>query len=265
MSSVRSPLGAVIDEYLALKRALGRKFVDEGYVLASLDRFLIGRGADRAMLTPESFAAWCLTLAHLSPTTRRKRMRMVHNLCLYRRRTDPDCFVPDPSTFPRRQAPRRPHIFSEDELLRLLRAAGELRPRSNSPLCGPVCRLAIVLLYTAGLRRGELARLVLSNYDPVERTLLNRASKFHKSRLVALSPDAVREMEAYLLARRRFPHGADSPLLVWSLRGLRARAGSGLGWSLRQLTRRAGIRTASGRPPRVHDLRHTHAIHVLQR
>jgi integrase/recombinase XerD len=265
MSSVRSPLGVVIDDYLALKRALGRKFFDEGYVLASLDRFLVARGPDRAWLTPESFAAWSLTLAHLSPTTRRRRMRMVWNLCLYRRRTQPDCFVPDPSSFPQKREPRRPHIFTEEELVRLLRAAGELSPRSNSPLCGPVCRLAIVLLYTAGLRRGELARLVLSDYDPVERTLLIRTSKFHKSRLVALSPDAVREMEAYLLARRRFPHGADSTLMVWSFRGLRARSGSGLGDSLRLLIRRAGIRTVSGRPPRVHDLRHTHAVHVLRR
>ena len=265
MNSARSPLGVVIDDYLTLKRALGRRFIGEGYVLAAFDRFLAARGSDRGLFTSESFVAWCLTLAHLNPTTRRNRMRIVRNLCLYRRRTDPDCFVPDPSTFPSPQAPPRPHIFSEDEILRLLRAADELPPHSTSPLCGPMYRLAIVLLYTAGLRRGELVRLVLSDYDPVECTLLVRASKFHKSRLVALSPDAAREMEAYLLARRRFPHGADSPLLVCSFRGLRARSGPGLGFSLRRLFRRAGIRTASGRPPRVHDLRHTHAVQVLRR
>lgn len=264
MTSVGSPLGAVIDDYLALKRSLGRRFIGEGYILASLNRFLVARGSDRALLTPESFAAWCLTLARLRPTTRRNRMRIVRNLCLYRRRTDPGCFVPDPATFPAPQAAHRPYIFSEDDLVRLLRAANELPPRSTSPVCGPMYRLAIVLLYTAGLRRGELVRLVLSDYDPGEHTLLVRASKFHKSRLVALSPDAVREMEAYLLVRRRFPHGADSPLLVCSFRGLRARSGPGLGHTLRQLFRRADVRTPSGRLPRVHDLRHTHAVHVLR-
>ena len=102
-------------------------------------------------------------------------------------------------------------------------------------------RLAVVLLYTAGLRRGELVRLVLSDYDPVERTLLMRASKFHKSRLVALSADAAREMEAYLRARRRLPHDADAPLLVSRPEGCAPRSGTGLGAGLRRLFRRAGV------------------------
>lgn len=262
---LRSPLGPIIADYVALKQALGRRFVGESYVLAEFDRFLAARAPGRLAPTPEAFASWCLTLAHLSPTTRRSRMRIVRNLCLYVRRRNPGCFVPDVATFPAPQAPGRPHIFSEEEIVRLLRVAAKLPPRSTSPLLGPMCRLSIVLLYTAGLRRGELARLVLSDYDSVERTLLVRASKFHKSRLVALSPDATREMEAYLVARRRLPHDADAPLLVCSLRGLRARSGSGLGNSLRRLFRRAGLRTASGRSPRVHDLRHTHAVHVLLR
>jgi hypothetical protein len=48
-------------------------------------------------------------------------------------------------------------------------------------------RLAIVLLYTSGLRRGELVRLTVGDYDPHEQTLLIRASKFHKSRRLPLS------------------------------------------------------------------------------
>jgi len=260
--SPRSSLGAVIADYLALKQALGRRFANEGRTLAGLDRFLATQRLD---LTPEAFAAWCLTLTHLRPTTRRSRMRIVRNFCLYMRRREPDCFVPDRAAFPAPQAPRLPHIFSESDIARLLRAADELPPRSTSPLRGPMYRLAIILLYTVGPRRGELVRLVFSDYDPVEHTLLIRASKFHKSRPVALSADAAREMESYLLVRRRFPHKAESPLLVCSCRGLRARSGAGLGHGLRQLFHRAGVRTGSGRLPRVHDLRHTHAVHVLLR
>lgn len=263
--TLRSALGTVIADYLALKQALGRRFALESDVLTNLDCFLAAYGPDRTVLTPEAFASWCLTLAHLSPTSRRNYMRIVRNFCLYMRRRDPGCFVPDPATFPAPQPPRRPHIFSEREIVRLLHAADELPPHPASPLRGPMYRLAIVLLYTAGLRRGELVRLVLSDYDPIERTLLVRASKFHKSRLVALSSDASREIEAYLLARRRLPHDADSPLLVMSFRGLRACSGSGLGNCLRRLFHRAGLSTAFGRPPRVHDLRHTHAVHVLLR
>lgn len=260
-----STLAPAISEYISLKQALGRRFFNESYVLAGFDRYVAKHAPDSHVLTVDLFATWSLTLAHLSPTTRRRRMRIVRNLCLYIRRTNPDCFVPDLATFPASRPARPPYIFSEEEIGRLLWIASNLPPRPTSPLRSQTYRLAVVLLYTLGLRRGELVRLVLSDYNFGDRTLLIRASKFHKSRLVALSADGAREMETFLDARRRLPHDAHSPLLVRSCHGLRARSGGGFGRSMRKLFSLAGIQTASGRLPRVHDLRHTHAVHALLR
>lgn len=261
-----SLLGPTILAYLTLKKALGRRFRTETDVLAHLDRFLVTHGSHGGeAFDAQHFATWTLTVDHLQPTVRRNRMRMVRNLCLYRRRSEPSCFVPDSSTFPARHTPIRPYIFTEVEIARLLRVAATLRSRSDTPLCAEVFRLAIVLLYTAGLRRGELVRLVLSDYDPDERTLLVRASKFNKSRLVALSDDAAREVALYLTARRCLPHAASAPLLVNQCGGLRAYSGTSFGRSLRRLFRRAEIKTPQGRVPRVHDLRHTYAVHALLR
>jgi integrase len=110
-----------------------------------------------------------------------------------------------------------------------------------------------------------LVRLALSDYDPIEHTILVRESKFHKSRIVALSADAVGEMETYLVARRRISRGGEDPMLIYKLHGIRGRSGTGLGRSLHLLFVRAGIRMQNGRVPRVHDLRHTHAVHALLR
>jgi integrase/recombinase XerD len=260
-----STLGHAITSYLSLKKALGRRFATETVVLANLDHFLSAHRPDTCGLTPDSFTAWSVTLAHLTPTVRRNRMRIVRNLCLYMRRSDSGCFVPDPSSFPARHTPRRPHIFTEEQIVRLLRVATDLPPGSTSPLRANVYRLAIVLLYTVGLRREELVRLVVSDYDPAERTLLVRASKFHKSRLVALSHDGAAEMERYLRARRSPLHKSDGPLLASRSKGPRAYWGASIGHGLRNLFRSAGIRTADGRVPRVHDLRHTYAVHALLR
>jgi integrase len=262
-SVIASALGPTITSYLKLKQALGRRFREETAVLQHLERFLIADGGDK--LTPQRFAAWTLTLSHLRPTVRRNRMRIVRNLCLYLRRSEPNCFVPDPSTFPAPHAPLPPHIFTEEQIVRLLRVAATLRSRSDTPLCAEVFRIAIVLLYTAGLRRGELVRLVLADYDQSARTLLIRTSKFHKSRLVALSDDAAREMDVYLKARKRLPHAASSPLLANCWGGLRAYSGGSFGHNLHRLFMRADIRTVQGHFPRVHDLRHTHAVHALLR
>jgi integrase/recombinase XerD len=265
LPALTSALAFAIADYVSLKRALGRRFGNEAYVLAAFDRYLATSYPTASTLTAQAFAAWCLTIAHLSPTTRRARMRIVHNLCLYIRRSDPGAFVPDPATFPMPDQPQRPYIFSRQDIARLLSAADNLPARSGSPLRSQSYRLVIVLLYTVGLRRGEVVRLRLSDYDPNEQTLLIRASKFHRSRLVALSTDAASEMETFLTARRQLPHNQGSPLLVSSWRGLRARSGPGLGNGLRHLFRTAGVRTESGEVPRVHDLRHTHAVHALLR
>jgi integrase len=264
-ASFTSALGSVIDHYLALKQALGREYVLERGVFICLDRFLDAQPPDGSDLTAESFALWCATLVHLTPSVRRNRMRIVRNLCLYRRRYDPHCFVPDTATFPRPHVPRRPYLFTEQDIVRLLLAAGNLQPSPNSPLHGQVFRLAIVLLFTSGLRRGELVRLVLGDYDAAERTLVIRATKFHKSRVVPLSDDAANEMDTYLRQRRAFPHALSAPLLCNRCRGLRPYTGAGLGHGLRRLFRSTGVATPSGRLPRVHDMRHSFALNALLR
>ncbi len=262
-ASFRSRLGERIGAFLALKKALGRSYFSESYMLAHLDRFLAARRL--AVLTPAAFAAWTMTFLHTTPTVRRARMLVVRKFCLYLQRTDPRCFVPDLRGFPTPHTPRPPHIFTRAQIMALIELATSLPVRSTSLLRSEVFRLAIVLLYTTGLRRNELVRLVMSDYSSKERTLLIRASKFHKSRVVSLSRTAVEEMDRYLSARRRFLHHATAPLLISNHQGPSAYSGGSFGSAMRQLFSEAGIRTTDGRTPRVHDLRHTYAVHALLR
>ena len=261
---VNSGLSASIRSYLTLKRALGRQYAAEEWVLAHLDRFLAARRVD---LVAETFAAWCLTLQHLASGTRRARMRIVRNLCLYRRRGEPGCFVPDERLFPPVHQPIRPHIFTDNEIVQLLAVARTLARSSKSPLCPENMRLAIVVLSTTGLRRGEVTRLTVGDYDPPQRTLAIRQSKFHKSRLVPLSADTAREIEHLIEIRdrRRLPAGAESPLLWHRHPPTGGYSGGSLGGAMRALFRRAGIRTATGHPPRTHDFRHGFAVNALLR
>lgn len=264
MMTFSSVLSDTVRSYLTLKRALGRQYCNEEYVLAHLDRFLAARRVD---LTAGTFAAWCLTLQHLASVTRRGRMRVVRNLCLYRRRGEPGCFTPDERLFPRAHQAIRPHIFTDSQIVELLAAARTLARTSNSPLRPENMRLATVVLSTTGLRRGELTRLTVGDYDPPQRTLAIRESKFHKSRLVPLSADTAREVE-HLIAvrnRRRLPAGADSPLLWHRHPGTGGYSGGGLGGAMRALFQRAGIRTETGHLPRTHDFRHGFAVNALLR
>lgn len=267
-NAFQSALAKDILRYVALKQALGRSFENASSVLLQLDRFLLELGKLCAELTPETFWKWSRTLEPLSPNTRLARMRVIRNFCVYRRRLAPDCFVPDPSQFPKACPLLRPHIFSETEVARLLgQCDASPENPARSPLRWAGTRLAIVLLYTTGLRRGELFRLTPQDYDPGAHTLLIRASKFHKSRLLPLPSDVAEEVDRHLRARRAaYPSALMTEPLLWSpYSGDRAYTGTRLAMNLRILFDRAGIKKADGGRPRVHDFRHSCAVNALIR
>jgi hypothetical protein len=100
----------------------------ERRVLQALDAFLRTDGGRSADLTPARLSHWTQTQQQVSATVRRKRLQIVRNLCLYRRRTEPTCFVPDPLLFPACHPPRPPVLFASAEIARLLRAPAPSAP-----------------------------------------------------------------------------------------------------------------------------------------
>ncbi len=262
-----SRLAPLLSQYVELKRALGRRFDCATHTLQSLDRFLRDRAAIYPDLNATAFQAWSHTQEHVASGVRRVRMLDVYNFCLYRQRTEQQCFVPDPSSFPAYHQRLKPYIFSNQEVARLLRAASRLQRVRSSPLRPEVARLAVVLLFTTGIRRGELLQLTLGDYNREDSTLLIRESKFFKSRLLPINRAIADEIEAYLRARarRRLPVSQDTPFIWNAIRGGRAYTGTGLHCCLQPLLRQCGIVTAKGKPPRIHDFRHSFAVNALLR
>lgn len=128
-------------------------------------------------------------------------------------------------------------------------------------------RLAIVLLFTTGIRRGELLGLTLGDYDRSESTLLIRETKFYKSRLLPINDSIAYEINRYMRVRaqHRLPVSSDTPLIWNASRGGRAYSGTSLQRCLRPLLQECGIRTLKGRLPRIHDFRHSFAVNALLR
>jgi integrase len=128
-------------------------------------------------------------------------------------------------------------------------------------------RLAITLLYATGMRRGELLRLTPNDYNVSDRTLLIRASKFHKSRLLPLPNDLASEVERHLRSRRaKHPSALHTEPILWSPYGHdRSYSGIWLRRNVNHLLRRAEIKKNDGRQPRIHDFRHSFAVNALIR
>lgn len=260
-----SGLAPVLQRYVGMKRALGRQFDSATHALQSLDRLLAKEGYPD--LNATAFDAWCKTQEHLASGVRRVRMLEVHAFCVYRRRTEPECFLPDPRSFPPYHQRLRPHIFTESEVARLMDAASKLNRNPATPLRPELTRLAIVLLFTTGMRRGELLNLTEGDYDRREATLLVQATKFYKSRLLPIHEGIVNEIEKCLAARAKLklPSSLSTPLIWNATRGGRAYTGTGISYCIKPLLHQCGIKAASGLTPRIHDFRHSFAVNALLR
>ncbi|MPZ45562.1 MAG: tyrosine-type recombinase/integrase [Betaproteobacteria bacterium] len=260
----RKPLvawDAAVASYLASRRALGRSYAKEEYTLHLLRRFLVAARARD--LDERLFARWRAPFSRLSNRTRIIRERAVYNFCRYRRRTEPDCFLPDPSSFTRFQPLPLPRIIEREQVIRLLRHVSALIPRAAEPLRPIVLRLAILLLYTSGLRRSELVRLRMADVDARRGVLFIRDSKFHKSRWVPLSPSVRSELRSYLSARQRigFDCRPTAPLICHA----RGRAYTGVGFyqTMMELLDAAAIRDQNGRRPRLQGFRHNSGSRII--
>jgi len=264
VTMVPSRLERAIARFLAHKRALGRRYYGEELLLRRLCHRLKKDGAHE--LGADSFRRWLASLRNRHPNTRRKAHQIVRNFCLYRHRSEPDCFVPS-EDFAKLQPYVTPVVIEPKQIGRMLQLASGLLPTPHSPLRGPVARLAVVLLYTAGLRIGELLRLNVGDVEDNGTVLRIRESKFHKSRLVPLSPSASRELRHYLRQRgQRFPMNAHSPLLCGHRRrGPKGYSRPGMQGAICRLYATADVRDGQGRYPRVHDMRHSFALQALIR
>lgn len=258
-----------LNEYLATKRALGRRYDGEERVLQNWDEFMCRLYPQCSTFSGEMFCNWADSFAHLTPTVHRNRLRILRNFLLFHARHHPVDFIPQVATFPRPSPHRLPRIVLPAEMARVLATALCLPPSSRNPLRGETCRMALILLFCCGLRRGELLRLKLAHIDFGQRLLRIEATKFHKSRYVPMSDSVFQALEDYLELRRR--KGLPSELksyLAWSRGRPEPHAvytATALCENWQHLCLSAGIVDEHGRPPRLHDLRHSFAVNALER
>jgi integrase/recombinase XerD len=264
--STRPPsLTCAVTQFITHKRMLGHRYRHEAWLLQSLRQHVKQCGSRD--LTAKYFEQWLTSLKDHHPNTRRKWYQIVRQFCLYRRRSEPGCFLPPDEGTTKGQPYVTPVIVEPAQIARMLGIASELPRTNRSPLRAPALRLAIVLLYTCGLRLGELLRLTLGDVEERGTVLRIRESKFHKSRLVPLSLSATLELQIYLRKRRRaFAVYPNMPLLCNRYGGHpHPYSHSGLEVAINSLFNAASVRDERGRRPRVHDLRHSFAVQALIR
>jgi len=244
-----------VERYVALRRATGFKFQDSEAMLQSFVAFAVERGDDAVVA--ETAVSW----ARQSKSSRRshERLRIVTRFAQFLRAEDPRHELPPQDTFRPKAVRPSPHIYSEEDIARIVAYAaklgrvGSLRPLTYSTMFG--------LMAVAGLRRNEVVELRIGDFT--DDGLIIRETKFQKSRFVPLHETTVEQLERYLAERRKVAGQTDH--LFISLRRKKLDPHTVL-MTFRTVCEQAGLgRTVAGTRPRLHDLRHTFAVRALER
>ncbi len=163
------------------------------------------------------------------------------------------------------QIHRRPYIYTEAQIVRLMEVAQSFESRL-APLRALSLYTMILLIYCAGLRMGELARLTLSDLDLENDTIEICGTKFFKSRRLPLAPGVMVAVKRYLAARRKSGASLEPASgLIWNDARGRGYSLGGARNLIVAALRRSGLKPEHGRiGPRIHDLRHAMVCNRMQ-
>jgi integrase len=248
-------LQALIDQFIVYRQSLGEQWPSYCH-LRGFGR-CVGPNVEVANVSPEQVNGF---LAGDGPITltwhiKLSGLRSFYGYAVSRGYVGK---APLPAIVPKRPPTFVPYVYSHDELARLLQAAKSFERSSLEPGTLP---LILLLLYAAGLRVGELVRLDRADVNLPECLMKVRQSKFGKTRLVPFAP----QLQKALLEHhnRHSASGEGAPFFAVRSGG-RLKADT-LRHYYRILCDQVGISRADGGryQPRIHDLRHTFAVHRL--
>lgn len=258
-------LGPRMREHVVLMKAMGYRYNGPEEGMLRLDRFLQGRPDLSGQPLTVLIREW--SKAGSTPQHRLECQETGRSLSRALSRIDPTVEnIPWDKRISReaRQRHRRPYIFSQQEVRRLLETALGF-PSPQSPWRPQTLYTMLVLAYCAGLRIGEIVGLNVGDVDVEDRAIEICGTKFFKSRRLPLSDSVASALRSYLDARKQA--GAPTELstaLFWHRQAAGRYSRVMAGKLLVRVFRRAGIKSEKGKVgPRIHDLRHAFVVHRM--
>lgn len=253
-----------VERYLEYRRNCGFALTTNGMILRSFARFA-DRARPQTRLTVALVIAWSKTAKACKPVTWTRRVQILRGFAQYWLRFDPMTEVPPREIFGCVPYHRpMPHIFSDEEIVALMKATRRLLS-SNHPLRQQTCCTLFGLLATTGLRVSEAINLKRVDVDLKAGVLTVREGKCHKSRLVALHPSNTVALRSYSQLRDRsvpLPR-SDRFFLLDHGRPVKREA---VRYALQSLCRRLGWHPRGDyHRHRVQDMRHTYIVHSIVR
>lgn len=260
------PLHAHLTGYIEYKRSLGFKIgASYYYQLRGIDLVAGKYGVQENI--PDFTEPMVMSYVAKkndteSPKTQHARMTTIRQFALYMNRLGYNCFVFPKMDIIKIKNDFIPYIFTYDEVNRLASVLDQITPSPISPQYHLIYPMLFRMLYGCGLRINEALALRNDDVDLVSGIIKITDSKNGEQRLLPMA----KSLRGYCIQykKRLELEVFRSELYYPSPRGGEY-CSTPIYCQFRKFMTKAGIYRADGTPPRVHDIRHTFAVHSLEK
>ncbi|MGP4074017.1 tyrosine-type recombinase/integrase [Piscibacillus sp. B03] len=257
----QSILGKLIAGYIEEKKAVGYKYKKSSSLLKQFDTLVANENLLEMKLPKELVLIWTEKRSNETVSTRNGRISIIRGLATYMVRLGYEAYIFPAAFISIDRYSYAPYIFSEIELKNIFSVCDNYPISDVSPHRHLILPLLFRILYACGLRISEALSLTLKDIDLNQGVLLIRDTKFGKERKVPMSETLTRRCRLYV---EKIHHIESSNTFLFpSPFGGRYKE-STIYNLFRDVLWKGGI-SHSGKGPRLHDLRHTFAVHCLKK
>jgi len=256
------PFKKMIHEFIELKQAIGYKYFAEAAALKRFDTFTVQKYPSATSLTKEIVMQWCTKKTYEKKQNLCARASIIRQFAIYMYNTQKMAYI-IPKNYFKSGEKYIPHIYTDDELKRFFKQTDQCHYCSQCPYRHLIMPILFRMIYSCGLRVSEVRLLKVNDVDLEQGILTIHHSKKDNSRLVPMSNDIVTRCQSYSnhvhthsnTANYYFPIKENKPMSIGNVYK-----------NFRKFLFRAGIsHKGRGYGPRIHDFRHTFAVHCLKK
>ena len=255
----------IVDDYVQEKRALGYRFDKGPRILRRIVEIQreIDHGAPR--LSQELVDRWIEKTPWENETNRSRRISVLRGLGEYMVRMGYDAIIVPKRLTIVKDYTYIPYIFSDRELGALLGTVDQLCAAGISSHSDLVFPMVFRILIGCGSRITETLQIEKKDVDVENGTLLLRNTKNRKERIIPMSESLVHRCREYVCNSQSISSFNSSQWFFPNKKSIPYNSGT-VYCLYRKALRLSGISHGGrGKGPRLHDVRHTFAVRVLNK
>ena len=249
--------------YVDYKKALGYKFQASSYYrLRQFDDFFKEYKLNQQRLTKKMVDDYVQKRGTESPKTQHQRMSTIRQFARFMNTLGFNYYVFPKSQFVKKSNDYVPYIFTHEEMAQIWPIVDNLGYSPKSPYAHLIYPMLLRMVYGCGLRINEALALQKTDFDLDNGLITVKKAKNNTTRFIPMSDSLTVYCRGYI-KKMSFDMNTDGYFYP-APDGWRYNSGSIL-CGFRNILRKAGIIANNTTVPRVHDLRHTFAVHALEK